>query len=90
MQEKDVSYSYASVSAAYINLVAKHNEFNDNMYAMPAGVIARAAILCLRVYEDCGYMLDSDPNELKLLCILGDEKAKLMFWACRTLKEANG
>lgn len=44
------------------------------------------AILCLIAYPDCGYMLDGDVDELKLLVALGKEQALLLIHACILLK----
>jgi hypothetical protein len=44
---------------------------------------ARDAILALIAYDDCAYMLDSDPSELEILAKLGDERAILLLPACK-------
>lgn len=54
--------------------------------AIPAArVVARDALLCLVAYDDCGYMLDSEVDELKILAALGDERAILLLPACIAL-----
>ena len=40
------------------------------------------AIFALIAYDDCTYMLDCDPDEIKLLAKLGDHKAVLLLPAC--------
>ena len=44
---------------------------------------ARGAILALIAYDDCAYMLDSDPGELAILAAFGDPKAILLLYACK-------
>jgi hypothetical protein len=41
------------------------------------------AIMALIVYDDCAYMLDSDPCELEILAKFGDERAILLLPACK-------
>ena len=41
------------------------------------------AILALIAYDDCAYMLDSDPSELAILAKLGDHRAILLLPACK-------
>ena len=51
---------------------------------------ARYAILALCAYDDCAYMLDSDPGELAILAAFGDPRAVLLLSACKvfhSLKE---
>ena len=40
------------------------------------------ALLCLVAYDDCGYMIDSEVSELKMLAALGDHKAISLLPAC--------
>ncbi len=47
---------------------------------------ARDAILALIVYDDCAYMLDSDPGELAIIVAFGDQKAILLLPACIAFK----
>lgn len=44
------------------------------------------AVLALITWDDCAYMLESDPGELEILARLGDRKAILMLPACKVLK----
>ena len=44
---------------------------------------ARGAILALCVYDECAYMLDSDPGELAILAEFGDNRAILLLPACK-------
>lgn len=70
---------YDSFAAAYYKFMEEdmlHLKYPN------ISVIARAAILCLTMHKDCGYMLDSDLNEIKLLVKLGDERAILLYPAC--------
>ena len=41
------------------------------------------SILGLIMYDDCAYMLDSEPDELAILAKLGDPKAALLLPACK-------
>ena len=43
----------------------------------------RCALLALCVYDDCAYMLDSDPGELAILAAFGDHRAVLLLPACK-------
>ena len=42
----------------------------------------RDALLVLGAYDDCAYMLDSDPGELAILAKFGDPRAVLLLPAC--------
>ena len=44
---------------------------------------AQYAILALVAYDDCAYMLDSDPGELAILAAFGDHRAILLLSACK-------
>ena len=47
-------------------------------------------LLALIAYDDCAYMLDSDPGELAVLAKFGDRRALLLLPACKafhSLKE---
>ena len=50
--------------------------------AAAARPAARCAILALIAYDDCAYMLDSDPEEIRILAKLGDQRAILMQIGC--------
>ena len=53
-------------------------------FALPAGrQAARDAILALIAYDDCAYMLESDPGELAILAKFGDNRAMLLLPACK-------
>ena len=43
------------------------------------------ALLALCAFDDCAYMLDSDPGELAILAAFGDPRAVLLLAACKTL-----
>ena len=43
---------------------------------------AKGAILALIVYDDCGYMIESEVGELKIIAKLGDPRAILLLPAC--------
>ena len=41
------------------------------------------AVLALVAYDDCAYMLDSAPDDIAMLAMLGDPKAVLLLQACK-------
>ena len=43
----------------------------------------RYALLALCAYDDCAYMLDSDPGELAILAVFGNPGAILLLPACK-------
>jgi len=45
------------------------------------------AIAALIAYDDCAYMIESDVDEIKILAILGDQKARLLLPACIVYNE---
>ena len=44
---------------------------------------AWCALLALCAYDDCAYMIDSDPGELAILAAFGDHRAILLLYACK-------
>ena len=51
---------------------------------------ARDALLALCAFDDCAYMLDSEPSDISMLAMLGDHMAILLLPACNafhSLKE---
>ena len=46
-------------------------------------VLAWDALLALCAYDDCAYMLDSDPGELAILAVFGNPGAILLLPACK-------
>ena len=47
--------------------------------------VAMDALLALIAFDDCAYMLDSDPGELAILAKFGDHRAILLLRACKAL-----
>ena len=47
------------------------------------------AILALVAYDDCAYLLDCEPDELRILGKLGDHRAILLLPACIAFKDIN-
>jgi hypothetical protein len=41
------------------------------------------AIITLIAYDDCAYMIDSNPGELEIIAKFGNEKAMLLLPACK-------
>jgi len=48
---------------------------------------ASDAILALIAYDDCGYMIESEIDEIKILAKLGDAKTLLLLPACIVFNE---
>ena len=48
-----------------------------------ARYFAQYAILALVAYDDCAYMLNSDPGELAILAAFGDTRAILLLSSCK-------
>ena len=46
-------------------------------------------LLALIAYDDCAYMLDSDPGELAILAKFGDRRAVLLLGACKVFSQLN-
>jgi hypothetical protein len=44
---------------------------------------ARDAIIALIAYDDCAYMLNSDPGELEIIAKFGNGRAILLLPACK-------
>ncbi len=44
-------------------------------------------IIALVAYDDCAYMLDSDPGELAIVAAFGDRRAILLLPACIALSK---
>lgn len=81
--------TYRGLCTAYTN-VCKNEEIQilkNQLSAKGMSLIAQSAILCLTAHEESGYMIDSDLDELKLLYMLDDQRAILMYHACRILKK---
>ena len=46
-------------------------------------------LLALIAFDDCAYMLDSDPGELAVLAKFGDRRAILLLSACKVFSQLN-
>ena len=57
--------------------------------AREAREVAWDATLALVAYDECAYLLDCEPDELRLLSKLGDHRATLLLPACIAFKEIN-
>ena len=60
--------------------VAANNAANNAAYYGASG-----AIIALIAYDDCGYMIESEIDEIRILAKLGDQKAILLLPACIVL-----
>ena len=56
--------------------------FSDVSYEFSRGVV-----LALITYDDCAYMIDSEPGELAILARLGDARAILLLPACKVFNK---
>ena len=73
------------ISAWFTTLVA----LRDTGQAV-SRYVARGALLALCAYDDCAYMLDSEPGELAIVAEFGNRNAILLLPACtafHSLKE---
>ena len=68
---------YAAYDAAY---ATAYDAAYDAAYYGASG-----AIIALIAYDDCGYMIESEVGELKIIAKLGDQKAILLLPACIVL-----
>jgi hypothetical protein len=49
---------------------------------------AQAAILALMAWDDCGYLLSTDPNQVRTLALLGHQPATLLLPAVIALNKS--
>ena len=85
-QERQESRDAAWVTAYSAWKPSTHDAWK---YLAWMGVVC-GAIRALVAYDDCAYMLDSDPGELAIVAKLGDPRAVLLLYACKvfhSLKE---
>ena len=47
----------------------------------------RSAIIALVAYDDCAYLLDEKPEDVKMLALLGNTAAILLYPACVVLQK---
>ena len=73
---------HTSWLAARSVLLARGREAAWQVAARYITRVAMDAILALFAYDDCAYMLDSDPGELAILAAFGDPRAILLLPAC--------
>ena len=60
-----------------------HTTIRCVQMATPWNATVWYAILALIAYDDCAYMLDSEPDELAILAALGDNRAIILLPACK-------
>ena len=61
-----------------------------SLYPATAGTLVTVGvILALIAYDDCAYMLDSSPDDIAMLAMLGDTKAVLLLHACKVFHSIN-
>lgn len=92
MESRSVAWD-AAWDAAWAQAVVARDAALDAAWDAAWGVscggwegAARDAILALIAYDDCAHMLDSDPDELRVLSRLGVDAATLMIPAAVALK----
>ena len=73
----------ASRVRSQIRLTHWQAAYDAMMYLSSSITFAQRSVLCLIAYDECGYMLDSCPDELEILAAFGDEKAILLYPACK-------
>ena len=78
--------SYNSIQT--VPQIAAWNAFHDvirNKKMSRAWIALWGAGAALIAYDDCAYMLESDPGELAILAAFGDQRAILLLPACKAL-----
>ncbi len=67
----------------------KMNNINDVRDIVSTAILnssawsnADDAVIALAIWEDCAYMLDSDPGELAIIAMLGNDCATMLLPAC--------
>ena len=73
----------AAWDAAWHDMNIQHRQAAWAAGQKDARYPARDALLALVAYDDCAYMLDSDPGELAILAKFGDPRAILLLPACK-------
>jgi hypothetical protein len=48
--------------------------------------VAYDAILALTSWDDCGYLLEENPEDVKMLALLGNQAAVLLYIGCLALQ----
>jgi hypothetical protein len=51
-----------------------------------ARTAAWGAVLALIAWDDCGYLLEENPEDVKMLALLGNQAAVLLYTACLALQ----
>ena len=78
----------AHIDVVLVSLKANPDDWNAarNAARNAAWNAARYAILALVAYDDCAHMLDSEPDDLRILSKLGSNAATLMIPAAIAFK----
>ena len=75
----------AAWEAAQCTIASQERQGLRDAVGVEARDAAWCALLALVAYDDCAYMLDSDPGELAILAAFGDPRAVLILPACEIL-----
>ena len=73
----------AAWDAAWHDMNIQHRQAAWAAGQTDARYPSRDAILALIAFDDCAYMLDSDPGELAILAAFGNPGAILLLSACK-------
>ena len=66
---------------------AAYNEAKDAAYNAAWGA-AWDAVRALIAWDNCGYLLDEKPEDVKMLALLGNQAAILLYPACFALNKS--
>ena len=80
---RDAAYN-AARDAAYN---AAYNEAKDAAYNAAWGA-AWDAVRALIAWDNCGYLLDEKPEVVKMIALLGNQAAVLLYPACFALNKS--
>jgi len=83
----DAAYVAVWDAAWTAEWTAARNAAFDSVRNTANNAAAWGAILALIAYDDCGYMIESEVDEIKILAKLGDQRAILLLPACIVFNE---
>ncbi len=86
-RKRENKYNVTKTADAFLRAFNGLSSCNKELYDSTASMLMFGHIpidtaACLLAYDDCGYMLDSDPGELAILAKFGDDRAVLLLHAC--------
>ncbi len=74
--------AWNAIWAEIKDLVNKQNNIIHGIGLAKARGALWDALAALMAWDDCAYMLDSEPGELAIIAALGDERAIMLLPAC--------